>query len=652
MCGIAGFYNPDGFPTEWAENSVKKMAATIVHRGPDDSGEWADGVAGIALAHRRLSILDLSSAGHQPMISASGRYVIVFNGEIYNHMALRADLGNQPWRGYSDTETLLFAIERWGLKSTLIKTVGMFAFALWDRQDRTLSIARDRIGEKPLYYGWQNNTFLFGSELKAFKQHPAFEGNINRNVLILFLRHGYIPAPHSIYSGIYKLLPGTFLRLSEKNHKGTLSEPVAYWSLFDIVASGHANPYQGNEHEAIIELESRLSESIRLQMVADVPLGAFLSGGIDSSIVVALMQAQSSRPVKTFTIGFEEQGYNEATHAKAVAAHLGTEHTELYVTPEEAMNVIPLLPTLYDEPFSDSSQIPTFLVSQLARQHVIVSLSGDGGDELFHGYKRYALCEDLWAKLALLPYNLRKAVSLLLAACPIEFMDKFSGLLESFFEKYGRAGNIGQKFHKLANVMAVRSQEDLYRQIISSGKDSMQSVKHACRLPTVFTNEKTWADLSLFSDKMMYIDQVSYLPDDILVKVDRASMGVSLESRIPLLDHRVVEMAWRIPMSMKQRGGQSKWLLKQVLYQYVPKELMDRPKMGFGVPVGEWLCGPLRDWAQSLLEEKRLRDDGYLFPEQILQKWEEHLSGRRNWQSYLWSILMFQAWLDAERNTD
>ncbi|MDH4099966.1 MAG: asparagine synthase (glutamine-hydrolyzing) [Nitrospirota bacterium] len=654
MCGIAGSLQFSSNSNNYElQATTLKMSDMLVHRGPDDSGIWVDDTVGVALGHRRLSILDLSPEGHQPMVSACGRYVIAFNGEVYNYLEIRMELEGQSqriapgWRGHSDTEVMLAAISRWGIEAAVRRFVGMFAFALWDREERSLHLVRDRMGEKPLYYGWVNGTFLFGSELKALRAHPAFRAEIDRDALALFLRHNYIPAPYSIYRNIFKLIPGTILTIRAASKDSRLS-PVAYWSVKECAEAGERAPFEGTEEEAVACLESLISSSVRQQMVADVPLGAFLSGGIDSSTVVALMQAQSDRPVKTFTIGFEEKGYNEALHAKEVAQHLGTDHTELYVTPAEARDVIPRLPALYDEPFSDSSQIPTFLVSQMARRHVTVSLSGDGGDELFGGYNRYFWGRSIWNKTGWLPVPARKVTaSALTALSPRTWdalFDKGGGLLP----RAARVKAPGDKLHKLAEVLPARNPETIYKMLVSHWKNPAAVVIAAKERPTVLTDEGQWADLADFTHRMMYLDMMTYLPDDILVKVDRASMGVSLESRVPFLDHRVVEFAWRIPLKMKIRNNEGKWILRQVLYKHVPRELMERPKMGFGVPIDEWLRGPLKEWAEALLDEKRLRDEGYFDPRPIREKWQEHLSGARNWQYYLWDVLMFQVWLEHQ----
>jgi len=627
------------------------MAAALRHRGPDDQGVWVDPDAGLALSHSRLAILDLSAEGHQPMFSADGRFVIVFNGEIYNFHDLRSDLekSGHSFRGHSDTEVMLAAIVQWGLEAALKRFVGMFAFGLWDRQERALHLARDRMGEKPLYYGWTDSVFLFGSELKALRAHPRWQGEIDRNALALLMRHNYIPAPHSIYRGIFKLPPGTFLTVATAAvNPGALPAPVAFWNMKAVVEA--SVPFAGTEIEAAERFEALLRDAVAKQMVADVPLGAFLSGGVDSSTIVALMQAQSSRPVKTFTIGFREAEFNEANYAKAVANHLGTDHTELYVTPKEAMGVIPRLPEIYDEPFSDGSQIPTFLVSQLARRHVTVSLSGDAGDELFGGYPRYPLAQRIWSRVGWMPRTGRSALSTLLRTLKPQTWDRALGWTSKFASDRVWSERIGDRLHKLADILSADTPDRTYRGLISHWKEPEQLVIGAKEPLTALSDPAQWADLPSFFQRMMYLDTVTYLPDDILVKVDRASMAVSLESRIPLLDHRVVEFAWRVPLAMKIRKGTDKWLLRQVLYKYVPRTLIERPKKGFGVPIDQWLRGPLRDWAENLLNSDRLRREGFLNPRIVTLKWSEHLSGKRNWQYYLWDVLMFQAWLEAGKH--
>jgi len=658
MCGIAGFIGIDRSKNrERLDEVARRMTDQLRHRGPDDAGVWADPEAGVALGHRRLSIVDLSPHGHQPMLSSCGRYVLVFNGEIYNHRELRRELEATsavalPWRGHSDTETMLAAFQGWGVEGAVRRFVGMFAFALWDRRERVLHLVRDRLGEKPLYFGWQGDTFLFGSELKALRAHPRWRGAVNRDALALFLRLSYLPAPHTIYREIRALKPGTLLtmRFGQTAHlPGALPEPVAYWSARSAAENGVRTPFAGSEAEAVEGLDRLLRRAVGQQMVADVPLGAFLSGGIDSSTVVSLMQAQSARPVRTFTIGFEQAAYNEALHAREVARHLGTEHTELRVTAADALKVIPRLPTLYDEPFGDVSQIPTYLVSQLTRRHVTVSLSGDGGDELFAGYNRHSWVPGLWGRIGWLPRGARGfGAGLIRSLSP--------GTWDSVFQTLGpvlpaslKQRNPGGKLHKLAGVLDAEGPAEIYGRLVSQWSDPSLLVLGSREPATVLSDQAEHPELPDFTQLMMYLDAVTYLPGDILVKVDRAAMGVSLESRTPFLDHRVFEYAWRIPLSMKIRDGRGKWLLRQLLYRYVPPELIERPKAGFAVPIDSWLRGPLRDWAEALLEPRRLSREGYLNPFPIRGKWKEHLSGRHDWQHYLWNVLMFQGWLEAQR---
>ena len=663
MCGFTGFLDrTESTSPDQLRDIVGRMTATLQYRGPDDDGIWTDTSACVALGHRRLSILDLSPAGHQPMVSRSGRFVIAFNGEIYNHLALRQALETAPhspdhplfdrlpdgatpstpdWRGHSDTETLLAAIEAWGVGETLKQCVGMFAFALWDRHDRLLYLARDRVGEKPLYYGWQGNTLLFGSELKALKQHPAFRGEIDRHALALYFRHDCIPSPYTIYEGIQKLPPGSFIAMGAHRE----AQPTTYWTLKDAALRGQMQPFTGSETEAIDTLDVLLRQAISGQMLADVPLGAFLSGGIDSSTVVAAMQAQSSRPVKTFTIGFGVQDYDEAAQAKAIAQHLGTEHTEWYVTPEDALGVIPELPRLYDEPFADSSQIPTHLVARLARQHVTVSLSGDGGDELFGGYNRHFWTMKLWRRMRYLPAGMRALIANLMTVIPPHAWNSTFRLLGIMLPARLRYASPGDKLHKMSSLLGARRPEDIYLDLVSIWKEPTRLVLGSQEPATILNDPVQWPELRDFEQRMLYLDTMTYLPDDILVKVDRAAMGVSLETRVPLLDHRLVEFAWQLPLNMKIRDGQGKWLLKQLLYRYVPQELVDRPKMGFGVPLDAWLRGPLKDWAESMIDTKQLKQQGYLNPALVGDKWRQHQSGRRNESRALWSVLMFQAWL-------
>jgi asparagine synthase (glutamine-hydrolysing) len=659
VCGLTGFLDLEGGnPLAALTQDVERMTATLISRGPDDCGIWVDEEQSIAVGHRRLSILDLSAHGHQPMVSACGRFVIAFNGEIYNHHGIRAELeaipGSPGWRGHSDTEVLLAAIACWGVRETLDRLNGMFAFALWDRRDRLLHLARDRLGEKPLYYGLSKGVLLFGSELKALRAFRGWRGEVNRDAIALFLRHSYIPCPYSIYEGIYKLPPAGLLTLSAEELRSgrfdacTPERVEMYWDARAVAEGGARNRLVLEDDEAISLLEKTLTDAVGLRMEADVPLGAFLSGGIDSSAVVALMQVQSSRPVKTFSIGFHEARYNEATYANAVARHLGTDHTELYVTPEEAMGVIPRLPHLYDEPFGDSSQIPTFLVSQLARREVIVSLSGDGGDELFGGYHRYFWARRMRRMTSAIPVSARKILAKAIWRVPTSRWDTVLTGLGPVLPKRLRVARPGDRLHKAARALSAESTDELYRLIFSHWDEPEAVVVGATEPESVIDGPARKVGLEDFVERMMYSDMVAYLPDDIMVKLDRASMGVSLESRVPLLDHNLVELAWRFPISQKIRDGQGKWLLRQVLYRHVPQRQLERPKMGFGVPIDEWLRGPLRDWAESLLDERRLRDEGYFDPQPIRRLWREHLAGGRNWQYYLWDVLMFQTWLETQ----
>jgi asparagine synthase (glutamine-hydrolysing) len=640
MCGIAGLWqNKRG--QEPPLETLGRMGTALAHRGPDDSGIFHDPAFGLGLAFRRLSIIDLSSQGHQPMFSASGRYVIVFNGEVYNFEEIRAELGNMAWRGHSDTEVMLEAIARWGLDRALQRFVGMFAFALWDRQERKLFLVRDRMGIKPLYYGRVGDDFVFASELKAIQQHPGFEGRIDRDALALYLRHNYVPSPHCIYQGLSKLKPGCFLSLS-----GPLDEPAqrVFWSAHEVARQGMLAPFQGPADEAVAELESKLRASLRLRTIADVPLGAFLSGGVDSSTVVALLQSQSSRPVKTFTIGFHEDRYNEATHAKKVAACLGTEHTELYLTAKDALDIVPLLPAMYDEPMSDSSQIPTFLVSKLARTSVTVSLSGDGGDELFGGYERYPLARSIWNGVRWLPGPVRKVASTLLQEASPRIMDGAFRILGPVLPKKMQLRRPADYAHLLAGYLSAGTREGIYARALSHWNRPCSVVLDSHEPGTVWDSIASTASIAGFEEAMMLTDLVNYLPDDILTRVDRASMAVSLEVRLPLLDHRVVEFAWSLPLRFKIRHGVSKWILRQVLCKYVPRELIERPKMGFGVPIDSWLKGALREWAEDLLSEARLRQHGLFRVQAIQEKWNEHVSGTRNWHRLLWDVLVFQDW--------
>ena len=653
MCGINGFYSKAG---STFNNVIVKMNSAIYHRGPDSNGIWIDKNKGIVLGHQRLSIIDLSKTGHQPMISHSERFILTYNGEIYNNLEIRNTLEKTnpsiSWRGTSDTETLLQAIELWGIEKTLQNIVGMFAFAVWDKKNCSLTMARDRMGEKPLYFGWQgegyNKVFLFGSELKALKVHPTFNGEINRDAIALQLHHNCIPAPYSIYKNIFKLLPAHYLQLTKSDlEQGLLPNSKSYWSLKDIAVSRASNLLAKDKTDIEDGLENLLKKTIKQQMVSDVSLGAFLSGGIDSSSIVALMQSQSVRPVKTFTIGFHEENYNEAKYAKEVAKHIGTEHTEFYVSDKMAQEVIPKLSNIYDEPFSDSSQIPTFLVSELAKNNVKVSLSGDGGDELFCGYNRYTMSKNWWNKIATVPLPLRN----FLADRITSFSPKTWNKLLKFFLKSNYLGNLGDLMYKFSRVLRCKTLSNAYLKLTSHFDDPTSIVLNSKILETRLSNYMFELDQFDNQQKMMIFDALTYLPDDILVKVDRASMANSLEVRTPFLDHRIVEYSWQIPHSFKLKNGQGKWILRQILNKYVPKKIIERPKMGFGVPIDNWLRGSLKDWAESLLNETRLKNEGYFDQNHIRTIWEEHISMKKNWHHHLWDILMFQSWLDKEKNS-
>ena len=653
MCGIAGLFTASSLSGVDIKTVAQAMAQKLIHRGPDDGGVWADNHSGVALAHQRLAILDLTSAGHQPMSSACGRYVVVFNGEIYNHLEIRKKLQSAisseaiSWRGHSDTETLLAAVSVWGLEKSLKEFVGMFAFSLWDKHEKSLYLARDRIGEKPLYYGLHKGVFLFGSELKALRAYPGFQGEVDRNVLSLYLSRNFVPAPYSIYQGIFKLPPGSLLKVTAADvARQQLPEAVSYWSLNQVASTGQNNLFQGSEDDALLELERLLKLSISNQMIADVPLGAFLSGGIDSSTVVALMQSQSAKPIRTFTIGFSESDYDESKHAKGVAAHIGTEHTELFVSPNQALDVIPQLATLYDEPFADVSQIPTFLVSELARQDVTVCLSGDGGDELFGGYNRHVNGPALWRKLGWLPSGMRGRLSKLLTAIPPSYWDSIFSHTSAVLPRSWRYSSAGDKIHKIAGMLSASSPDEIYDRLVSQWQMPEQIVSIPFQAHSAIRKSVCPAEFADLEHHMMFMDTTTYLPDDILVKVDRAAMGVSLETRVPMLDHRVVEFAWSLPLEMKIKCNEGKWLLRRLLDSHVPRSLIERPKAGFGVPIDSWLRGPLRAWAEELLDNNKLIQQGFFDSAHIRLKWQEHLQGKRNWSHQLWGVLMFQAWIN------
>jgi asparagine synthase (glutamine-hydrolysing) len=648
MCGIVGFWDQEHLSTsDESRRLIARMTDAISHRGPDDEGHWQDEEAGLTFGFRRLAIIDVSSLGHQPMLSASGRFVIVFNGEIYNYDKIRQELeahASPPWRGRSDTEVLLAAIEQWGVEAALTRANGQFAIALWDRRERTLTLARDRMGEKPLYYGWLNGTLVFGSEPKALKLHPNWSQGIDASAVAAYVRYGYVPAPMSIWEGIRKLRPAHYLQIGPGTPAESFADPVCYWSHEQAAVRGLANPLDVGDRELLDLVQKQVNESVRSRMGADVPLGAFLSGGIDSSLVAALMQENSSKPVHTFSIGFWEKKLDEAPFAAAVAKHLGTEHEEFYVTADEALSVIPKVPRMYDEPFGDASQIPTYLLSALASRKVKVALSGDGGDELFFGYERYFRAMGMWKYCRLLPQPLRASLARGVNLVPRKSWDRLMTLLPC----EGRTARFGYRVHKFAEIVAAPTDSALYALLISHARDVGQVLRDAPALPDFGAYSDAIAAHSDMPDRMMLIDQLTYLPDDILTKVDRASMAASLECRAPYVDHDLLELAWRIPARKRYADGQGKWPLRRILARYVPLELTDRPKKGFGIPIAEWLGGPLRAWAGELLSGKRLNEQGFFFSQPILEDLQDTLSGSRDCSQHLWNILMFQAWLEEE----
>lgn len=653
MCGLAGFW---GAPRSCNLESVAtRMADAITTRGPDEGGTWVDKESGLALAHRRLSIVELSSAGSQPFVSGCGKMVLVFNGEIYNHEHLRqlleSERGLITWRGQSDTETLLACFACWGVERTLKATNGMFALALWDGNRRVLTLARDRAGEKPLYWGWQNGLLIFGSELKALRAHPVFQPSVDRDALALLLRHSYIPAPKSIYQSIQKLRAGHYIDIHLKDTDTAKSaQPMSYWDMNGVIHDGLSDPVAGSPTEVIDTLEQQLTQSVAAQMHADVPLGAFLSSGIDSSTIVALMQKQSMKPVRTFTVGFTDAARNEAVHAKSIAKHLGTAHTEIYVQPSDALNVIPDLPDIYDEPFADSSQIPTYLVSRLARQHVKVALSGDAGDELFGGYNTYRFVPAMWRRINRIPRPLRRVTASSLSSVHPNHWDTVLDLFRAISSKGTLQNTTGQRIHRLAELLQTQTPEAFYHELSSHWNNPDHVVIGSVEPTTLLNASEDWPVVDSMEHWMMALNAQMYMTDDILAKVDRAAMTNSLEVRVPMLDHRVIALAWRIPLNLKIRNGKGKWILREVLKRHVPESLTERPKMGFSIPLADWLRGPLRAWADALLNVDRLKNEGYFNPSLVSNAWESHLTGKRDYASKLWCILMFQAWLEREHN--
>ena len=638
MCGVAGAWDPRSDRTSEAlAGSVREMTWMLRHRGPDDEGVWTDPAAGLALGHRRLSIIDLSPEGHQPMVSASARYVLTFNGELYNFGELRDQLSRRghSFRGHSDTEVLLAACEEWGVARALTRFNGMFAFALWDAGERVLHLVRDRLGEKPLYYGRVGGALVFASQLRALRAHPGAGAalEVDRDALSAYLRLNYVPAPHSIYRSVRKLPAGSMLTL-RAGDADTLPEPQSYWPLGEVVEKIRADGLPPiTDEEATDRLDVLLRDAVRLRMHAEVPLGAFLSGGIDSATVVALMQAQSDRPVRTFTVGFDDRRLDESAHARAVARHLGTDHTEIQLSARAALEIVPRLPEVYDEPFADPSQLPTTAIAEVARRHVTVCLSGDGGDEVFGGYNRYTEGERAWHLLERVPVGIRRTAARALLATPAGVRNRAVAPARA---------------QKLAGLLRVESAAHVHTALVSSWDDPASVVVGGHEPEPGPSDVDLPAELDGLGEQMMFLDSLSTLPDEMLAKVDRASMSVGLEARVPLLDPRVVELAWALPRSMRIRDGRGKWLLRQVLYRYVPRELVERPKSGFDPPIAEWLRGPLRPWASALLDPTRIRREGYLRADTVDRCWREHLAGSRNWDYRLWGVLMFQAWLESE----
>ncbi len=645
MCGIVGFIDKKSFNYQESKNIISLMNKSLFHRGPDDGDFWLDQENHLALAHRRLSIIDISSAGRQPMKSHTSRYILTYNGEIYNHRELRFKLEREKksprWIGNSDTETMLACFEAYGFHNSIQKFVGMFSLALWDQKLSCLYLARDRIGEKPLYYGNQGGLYFFASELKAIKAHPKFQDKINRNALSLYLRHNYIPAPFSIYENVFKLPAGNYIRL------GIDKTPKVYWSLEKEILKKENNFISFNN--CLDDLNELLTNTIRLQMSSDVPLGAFLSGGVDSSLIVAMMQEISSKPIETFTIGFAEKEYDEAKYAKNIANFLGTNHNEHYMSPKETIDVIPSLCRIYDEPFSDSSQIPTSLISKIARKKVTVSLSGDGGDEIFGGYNRYTWVKNIWKGIKFLPYSVRRKMAHTIFAFSPKFMDRLILPVMSMLPEKYNYKTPGDKIKKIGKVLDSKSLEETYLKLISHWEYPEDLVINSLEPLTLLNSGKNVLENFSIEEKMMFLDTMTYLPDDILVKVDRASMNFSLETRMPFLDHRVIDFAWKLPLKFKIKDGERKYIINKLLRKKIPKDLIDRPKMGFAVPLDNWLRGPLKDWAENLLDKNRIKNEGYFNCQLITEKWEQHKTGDQNWQYHLWDILMFESWLENNK---